>query len=179
MAQQGLQAPPVSIAAITPGPILPSPTPAPELPEANLSLVPSSLPLPADFVIGTGPAQLDSRSFPTLITPPPTPSIPVMDEVAKHLDFQDIQWPLGEALEGHFLLPVDHPIGNWVPFLSVLQDNDELDAHIRNGVGVGATYRFNEHARVDVEVQYLESSGDANPAIGSETRGSIIFSFDF
>jgi len=102
-----------------------------------------------------------------------------LDEIGKVIDFANIQWPLGEALEGHFMLPNDHPIGNWVPFLSVLQDNDELDTHIRNGIGVGATYRFSKNARVEVQVQYLDGSGDVNPAIGHETRASLIFSFDF
>ena len=72
-------------------------------------------------------------------------------QAGEAIDPQSVEWPLGTLTSVHFRPTLDSGIGTWVPFFSVLQDVDELDAHERDGVGAGLTYRFDASWRFDLE----------------------------
>jgi hypothetical protein len=144
-----------------------------------LSLEPETLPADPELILGgvgrDGASwyNFNAPAIPQLEVPGP------FDALADMMDVQEVPGPLGSAISAHFHAPMKDDIGKWVPFVSILQDFDELDAHIRNGVGAGLTYRFNRDVRVDIEAAYLDKSGYSNPALGREGRVTVMFSFAF
>ena len=102
----------------------------------------------------------------------------LLDQISKIFDPQDIEGPLGTLSTVHILPPVE---GNhrFLPFFSLGQDADELDAHLRLGAGAGMTYRIDPLTSLNAEVHYLESAGDVNPATSSETRFMLTFTRKF
>jgi len=158
-----------------------SPAPASE-PADKLSLEPQVSPVPDTLVLGSRRSD-DARQDLELkgildLSLPQVEGKTVFDLVGEVIDAQDTFGPLGTTTSAHFEMPGDK-IGKWSPFLSVAQEADEVDAHVRNGIGVGLTYRFNHNARVDIEAMYLESAEDFNPNLGAEGRIGIVFSFGF
>jgi hypothetical protein len=151
----------------------------------RLSLVPLVTQAPDALVLGTQRAAelktLNDAELQEVLTLslPPIEEPTLLDAVGEVIQAQDVDWPLGTLTTAHFAWPDADKIGTWKPFLSLLQESDELDAHVRNGIGAGLTFRLNESARVDVEGMFLQSSGDVNPNLGDEGRVSVVFSMTF
>ena len=77
-------------------------------------------------------------------------------------------------------MPIDSDTpGVPVPFIDLLQDMDEVDAHIRNGIGGGVWYNLDRHTNIGIEGQYLDGSGDPNPMLSHETRMMVWISGQF
>jgi hypothetical protein len=103
-----------------------------------------------------------------------------LDAIGNYMDPQSVEWPLGTLTSVHFRPTADSGIGSIVPFLSVLQDVDEVDAHERDGLGAGLTYRFDASSRFDVELDYLDAAGgSSNPALTDEVRLTALFTINF
>jgi hypothetical protein len=104
---------------------------------------------------------------------------PFLDAVGQVFESHDVEWTTGVTLSVHVQPKTDQGLGRLVPFASILQEVDEGDAHERYGLGVGATYRFNRSMRLDIEGQYLGSSGDVNPLLSDEGRVFVLFTVGF
>jgi len=145
----------------------------------NLTLQPpTTLSTPPTLILGTSrrvdlsqPAGL--RETPIERIAPPD----WLDRLANVFDVQDVVWPTGTTDSVHF--QYKNGLRRWVPYVSSLFDVDEPDAHERYGLGAGATYRFTPNLRFDMELQYLQGTGDVNPALRDETRGFALFTISF
>jgi len=161
--------------------------------DTNLSI--DSLPVidvPQPLGIGKT-IQADTLAGPTAFSYSQTIDQKVVDQVlsinpsdpfgffSTIIDADDSEWPLGTILEGRFHFPQAFNVGgiSMVPFISLMQDADELDAHIRNGIGTGLEFPLDKNTNFTVEVLYLDHSGDVNPVLGNETRGMALFNFRF
>ena len=101
------------------------------------------------------------------------------DQIGDYFSGLDVEWATGTQFS-FFLMPWPAKGENkLIPFIDLLQDADELDAHLRMGAGVGLKYLINKNMSIDAEVLALEDSGDHNPANSSETRWMLIFSARF
>jgi hypothetical protein len=103
----------------------------------------------------------------------------LFDKIGDHFSGLDVEWATGTQ-SSVYLLPWPAKGENkLIPFIDLLQDADEVDAHLRMGVGIGVKYLINKNMSIDAEVLALEESGDHNPATSSETRAMLMFTVRF